>query len=114
MELPDRLREHRPAELPLLNQPVCLGEAAGVTGGAAIDGDGVDHAVAVEQVVSGGGLEERVGPVAEVDAVNAVGNGSGDRKVVLHRVLRDGSEIAGDLNSWVGGFGKWMLEFFGN
>lgn len=67
-----------------------------------------------KQVVSGSVLEERVGPVAEVDYINAVWDGSDDRKVVPDWLLRDGSEIAGDLNLWVGGFRKWVLEFFGN
>uniref|UniRef100_J3NF28 Uncharacterized protein n=1 Tax=Oryza brachyantha TaxID=4533 RepID=J3NF28_ORYBR len=71
VELADGLGEDGAAEGALLLEPRRLGEAAGVgLGGAVADADGVDHAVAVEQVVTGGGLEVRVGAVARVDAID--------------------------------------------
>ena len=55
VELADGLGEEGVAEGVLLEEAVGAGEAAGVAGGAAVEVEGVDHAVAVEEVVTGEG-----------------------------------------------------------
>jgi hypothetical protein len=108
MELTYGLGKHRAAEFSLLDQPLRLGEPASVAGGAAIDLDGVNHPVAVEEVVPSDGFEQRVGSVAEVNAVNAFGDCAGDWEFSPDWLFRYRSEVSGDLDSWVGGFGKWV------
>ena len=60
--------------------------------------------------MTGGGFKERISTVAEVDTVNAIRDGSGDREVMFDRLFGDGSEVAGDLDTWVGGFREWVAE----
>jgi hypothetical protein len=55
------LGKDRAAEFLFLDEPLRLGESASVAGGAVIDADGVNHAVAVEEVVPSDGLKQRVG-----------------------------------------------------
>lgn len=80
MEFADGFWENRPAQGFFLNEPLGLGEPARVAGGAFFELDGVDHAIAIEEVVAGGGLEVGVGPVTNVDAGNGFGYFSGNRK----------------------------------
>lgn len=62
----------------------------------------MDHPVAVEEVVAGDWLEQRVGAVADVDAVEAAGNAAGDGEAVLDGVLGHRSEVSGYLDGGVG------------
>lgn len=111
MELADGLGENRPAKLPLLPEPASLREPAGVGSlsvGAKLNG--VNHTVAVKEVVAGDGAVEWVRPVPEVHAAaNTVWDFSGDLEVVSDGALRDGGEVAGDLDLWVGGFGEGVM-----
>lgn len=114
VEFADGFGEDGPAQGFFLGQALGFGEAAGVAGGAVFEGDGVDHAVAVEEVVAGGGLVEGVGAVADVDAFNAFWDFSGDWEGVFDGVFRHRSEVTGDLDSWVGGFGERVLALVGD
>lgn len=113
MELADSFREDRSTERPLLDEPVRIGEPAGVAGGAVVEFDGVDHAVAVEEVVAGYRLVMGVGAVPDVDAVNAIGDFSGQRKAVPDGLLRHGSKVSGYLDSRVSGFRKRVAALVG-
>lgn len=110
MELPDGLGEHRSAKLTFLDESLRLSEPASVASGAVVDGNGMDHSVAVEQVVAGGRLKQGVGAVPEIDTIDAAGDGAGDREGVADRLFRNRSEVPGDLYSRVGGFGKGVLQ----
>ena len=90
-----------------------MGEPAGVAGGAGVEEESVDHAVAVEEVVAGGGEEKRVGAVSEVDAGDGGGDGAGDGEGVADGLFRNRREVSSDLDFWVGGFWKRVLEFMG-
>lgn len=74
----------------------------------------MDHAVSVEEVVTGNRLVEWVGAVTDVDAFNAFWDFAGDWEGVGDRVFRYWGEVTGDLDSWVGGFGKWVLALVGD
>ena len=78
MELADCLGEHWFAQLALLHESLRLGETTCVACGAVGEFNGVDHAVAVEKVVSGFGVEQWVGAVTEIDAIDGVGDGADD------------------------------------
>lgn len=78
VKLSDWLGKNRAAQVTLLNEPLSFSEAAGVTNGVAIYFDGVDHSVAVKEVVGREGLEKGVCTVTEVNAVNAIGDCAGD------------------------------------
>jgi hypothetical protein len=104
------LGKDRAAEFLLLDEPLRLGEPASVAGGAVIDADGVNHAVAVEEVVPSDGIEQRVGSIAEVNAVNAFWDCAGDREFSLDWLFWYWSEVSCDLDLWVGCFRKWVSE----
>lgn len=110
VELANGFRKHRTAELAFLNQSLRFGEAAGVTGFAAIDGNGVNHAVTVEEMVARDGFKQGVGAISEIDPSNAIRNGPDDGEGVLDWLFRDGSEVSRYLNAWVGSFGERVLE----
>ncbi|KAF7822530.1 Uncharacterized protein G2W53_020674 [Senna tora] len=114
VKLADGFGEDGATQSFFLDETLRFGESAGVAGGAVFELDGVDHAVAVEEVVAGDGLVERVGSVADVDTLNAFGDFSGDREGVGDGLLRHRSEVSGDLDTWVGGLGKWVLTLVGN
>ena len=109
MELAYGLGEHRAAELSLLDQSLCFGETASVARGTAIKGDCVNHTVAIEEVMPSDRLEQWVGAVSQINSINAIRDGAGDRKRVTDRLLRHGSEVSGNLNTGVGGFRKRVL-----
>jgi len=79
MELANCLGEHWLSELALLHESLCLGETACIACVAVGDFNGVDHAVAVEEVVSGFGLKQWVGAVTKIDAIKRLGDGADDR-----------------------------------
>lgn len=74
MELADCFGEDWFSQLALLHESLRLGEAACVACSTVIDFNGVDHAVAVEEVVSGLGLEQWVGAVTKIDPIDCLGD----------------------------------------
>nr|GMD90290.1 Os07g0154201 [Ipomoea batatas] len=111
VKFPNGLGENRAAQGPFLDEPVGLREPAGVARLAVLELHGVDHPVAVEEVVAGHRLEQRVGAVADVDPPNAFRYCSDHRKRVLDGLLRHRSKIPGNLNARVGRFRQRVLEF---
>lgn len=111
MELADGLGENRPAKFTLLPEPASLREPASVRSrSVGVELNGVNHTVAVKEVVAGDGAVERVSPVSEVHAAaNTIWDFPGDLEVVGDGTLRDGSEVAGDLDLWVGSFGEGVV-----
>nr|GMD86616.1 hypothetical protein MtrunA17_Chr2g0312961 [Ipomoea batatas] len=93
VELAYSFGENRPVQFFFLNQPLRLREPARVAHGIAVNCDGVNHAVPVEEVVPGYRLEEGVSAVSYVNAVNAVRDGPLDREVMPNRLLRDRGEV---------------------
>lgn len=93
-----------------MDQALRLRESAGVAGGAIVELHGVNHAVSVEEVVAGKRLEERIGAVPDIDAVNGVGDFADDREVVLDGVLGHRREVSGDLDSWISRFRERVVE----
>lgn len=114
MEFPNGFRKNRSPQSAFLNQALGLSEPASVTSGTVIDSDSVNHSIAVEEMVAGSWLEERIGAVTKVNAVNAIGDSSGDGEVVFNGLFGDGSKVAGDLDTWVGGFREWVLKLVRN
>lgn len=84
-----------------MRETLRLGEATSVAGGAVRELHGVDHAVAIEEVVPGDRLVERIGAVAHVHAVNAFGDFSDNGKSLIHGMLRHRREVPGDLDPGV-------------
>lgn len=67
------------------------------------------HSVPVEEMVAGDGLVERVGPISDVYALDALRDSPRHREGLPDGLLRDGGEVAGDLDAGVGGLRKRML-----
>jgi len=104
VELADGLGEDGPPDGALLPEARRLGEAARVRLGApGAEPHGVEHAVAVEEVVPRARRVERVRAVADVHAVEARRDAAGHREVAGGRALPDGRVVAGDLDGRVGG-----------
>ena len=80
MEFPYGFWEHGATKCSFLDQTVSFSEPAGIAGDAITERDGVDHAIAVEYMVAGEGLIERIGSVSDVDALYAFGDFPGDRE----------------------------------
>ena len=72
-------------------QAGALDEAVAVRRAPVAQLDGVDHPVAVEQVVAAQRWERRVRAVAHVDALQGVGDPSFDLEVIDHELVADGS-----------------------
>jgi len=107
VELANGLGEDGASDRALLGEARGLREAAGVgLGDAVAYPQRVHHAVAVEQVVPGDGVEAGVGAVARVDAVDEGRDAAGDGELAHGRPLPDGREVAGDLHGRVGGAGQ--------
>lgn len=60
------------------------------------------------------GLMERVGPVPDVDALDAIGNSPFHREGLLDGMLRDRREISSNLDARVSGLRKRVLPLVGN
>ncbi|BAT00113.1 Os07g0154201, partial [Oryza sativa Japonica Group] len=104
VELADGLGEHGASHLPLLPQPRRLREPARVRLGAPPgEPHGVQHPVAVEQVVPGARRVERVGAVADVHPVEARREAAGHRQPPHRRALPDGRVVPGDLHGRISG-----------
>ena len=71
--------------------------------------DNVNHAIFVKKVVAGDGFMKWVGAVPNVHTSYVVGDSTDNRERVLDRQHCCWSEIASDLDTRVGGFGKQLL-----
>jgi hypothetical protein len=69
----------------------------------------VDHAVSIEEVMTGDGLKKRVCSIPDINAINAFGDCSGHGERSPDFLLLHGREVSCNLNAWVHCFGKWAL-----
>lgn len=113
VQFTDGFGKDRPAELPLLNQPLRLREPAGIADRAVFDGNRMDHPVPIEEMVPAHWLKQRVSPVPDVHTSNVLWYSSDDRKVVADGLLQYRGEVPGDLDAGVGGLGEWVVPLGG-
>lgn len=114
VQFADRFGEGGLPDGAFLAEALCLGVPACVGGGAVPEVDSVHHPVPVEEVMPGDRLEEGIGAVADVDAVDERRDATLHREIVGRGVLVDWGEITGDLDGRIGSLGQrvWPLEHF--
>lgn len=111
----DGFRENRTPQGFFLDETISFSEPTGIADGAVFfELDGVDHAVAIEQVVPRDRLVQGVRSVSDVQAPNAFGDVPGYGEGVLDGVLLHRSEVAGYLDPRVGSFVKRVLALVRN
>ncbi|GAB4829364.1 hypothetical protein Ancab_019035 [Ancistrocladus abbreviatus] len=109
MEFANGLREYRPAQFSLLDQPLGFRKPACIARRPPSYLHGVDHAITVKEVMASDWLEEWVGTVPDIDSVDAFRYFSSDREGVTDGLFRHRSEVPCNLDTWIGRFRKWDL-----
>ena len=85
MEFAYHLGEHRSVKLPILDQSLRYGKATSKSRRTTIKGDYINHVVVVEEVMPNDRL--RVSAILEVNSINAIWNGAGEKKKVTDRLF---------------------------